>query len=49
VTRVLDVPTSWSLVAYLCLGLPAEEHLDPELERHHWEVRAELEDVVFTR
>jgi 5,6-dimethylbenzimidazole synthase len=49
VTRVLDVPTSWSLVAYLCLGLPAEEHLDPELERHHWEVRADLEDVVFTR
>jgi 5,6-dimethylbenzimidazole synthase len=29
--------------------MPAEEHLDPELERHHWEVRAELEDVVFTR
>ena len=49
VTRVLDVPTSWSLVAYLCLGLPAEEHLDPELERHHWEVRTELQDVVFTR
>ena len=37
VTRVLDVPKSWSLVAYLDLGLPAEEHLDPELERHHWE------------
>ena len=49
VTRVLDVPKSWSLVAYLCLGLPAEEHLDPELERHHWEVRSDLEDVVFTR
>ena len=49
VTRVLDVPPTWSLVAYLCLGLPAEEHLDPELERHHWEVRSDLEDVVFTR
>jgi 5,6-dimethylbenzimidazole synthase len=49
VTRVLDVPKSWSLVAYLNLGLPAEEHLDPELERHHWEVRSDLEDVVFTR
>ena len=42
-------PKSWSLVAYLNLGLPAEEHLDPELERHHWEVRADLKDVVFTR
>jgi 5,6-dimethylbenzimidazole synthase len=49
VGRVLDVPTGWSLVAYLCLGLPAEEHLDPELERHHWEVRSDLEDVVFER
>ena len=37
------------LVAYLCLGLPAEEHLDPELDRHHWEVRADLKDVVFAR
>ncbi len=49
VTRVLDVPRSWSLVAYLCLGLPAEEHLDPELERHHWEHRNDLENIVFTR
>lgn len=49
VTRVLDVPQGWSLVAYLCLGLPAEKHLDPELERHHWEHRADLKELVFTR
>lgn len=49
VRRVLDVPQSWSLVAYLCLGFPAEEHLDPELERHHWEMRNDLADMVFTR
>jgi len=49
VIRALDVPKDWSLVAYLCLGLPAEEHLDPELERHHWEQRTDLKDVVFTR
>lgn len=49
VTRVLDVPPTWSLVAHLCLGLPAEEHLDSELERHHWEARSDLTDVVFTR
>jgi 5,6-dimethylbenzimidazole synthase len=49
VTRALDVPASWTLVAYLCLGQPAEEHLDPELERHHWEVRHYTGDVVFTR
>jgi 5,6-dimethylbenzimidazole synthase len=49
VTRALDVPASWMLVAYLCLGWPAEEHLDPELERHHWEVRHYTGDLVFTR
>ncbi len=49
VTRVLDVPAGWSLVAYLCLGVPAEEHLDPELERHHWEQRSNAEAVTFVR
>jgi 5,6-dimethylbenzimidazole synthase len=49
VKRVLDVPAGWNLVAYLCLGFPAEEHLDPELERHHWEVRSNLDEVTFVR
>jgi 5,6-dimethylbenzimidazole synthase len=38
VTRALDVPDDWQLVAYLCVGYPAEEHLDRELERAGWEV-----------
>jgi 5,6-dimethylbenzimidazole synthase len=37
ICRALDVPTSWKLIAYLCVGYPQEEHLDPELERHHWQ------------
>jgi 5,6-dimethylbenzimidazole synthase len=37
VCRTLDVPTQWKLIAYLCVGLPLEEHLDPELERHNWQ------------
>ena len=49
VTRVLDVPEGWQLVAYLDLGWPAEEHIDPELERHHWETRHYTGDLVFTR
>ncbi len=49
VTRALDVPKEWKLVAYLCIGRPAEEHLDPELERHHWEQRHYIGDVVFAR
>ncbi|SJZ83878.1 cob(II)yrinic acid a,c-diamide reductase [Enhydrobacter aerosaccus] len=49
VTRILDVPSGWTLVAYLDLGWPAEEHLDPELERHHWEARHYTGDLVFER
>jgi 5,6-dimethylbenzimidazole synthase len=41
ITRTtLDLPESWTFVAYLCLGWPEEEHDDPELERHGWEQRA---------
>ena len=39
VARTLEVPEAWRLVAYLCLGWPVEEHLDPELERHGWQAR----------
>ncbi len=39
-SATLDLPQGWSLVAYLCLGWPEEEHDDPELERHGWEQRA---------
>jgi 5,6-dimethylbenzimidazole synthase len=37
IARILDVPPSWQLVAYLCIGYPEEEHLDRELERAGWE------------
>lgn len=39
VTDALDVPPSWRLVAYLCVGYPAEEHADPELVRYGWQAR----------
>ncbi|MGH6838047.1 MAG: 5,6-dimethylbenzimidazole synthase [Methylocella sp.] len=35
--RALKVPPAWKLIAYLCVGFPLEEHLDPELERHDWQ------------
>jgi 5,6-dimethylbenzimidazole synthase len=37
--RTLDVPESWQLVAYLCVGYPEEELDRPELERAGWEIR----------
>lgn len=49
VKRALAVPDGWKLVAYLDLGWPAEEHLDPELERHHWETRHYTGGLVFER
>lgn len=39
VAKILDVPDGWSLVAYLCIGYPEEEHLDPELDRAGWQPR----------
>ena len=49
VCRMLDVPETWTLVAYLCVGRPAEEHLDPELERHGWQERLDAERMIFRR
>lgn len=40
VGRDLQVDESWSLVAYLCLGYPQEQHDDPELERRGWQARS---------
>jgi 5,6-dimethylbenzimidazole synthase len=36
----LAVPPAWNFVAYLCIGWPEEEHLDPELERYGWQERS---------
>jgi len=49
VTGLLDVPDGWRLVAYLCLGRPLEEHLDPELERAGWQDREGLETRILHR
>lgn len=47
--RVLAVPGAWRLVAYLCLGYPEEDHLDPELERHGWQERLGWERCIVQR
>lgn len=39
VREAVDAPPAWTLVAYLCVGYPQEEHDDPELERAGWERR----------
>lgn len=45
----LAVPAEWSLVAYLCLGYPVEEHTDPELDRHGWQRRVDARRFILQR
>ncbi len=49
VKRDLEVPSHWRFIAYLCIGFPIEEHLDPELERHGWQARSAFEDRLIRR
>lgn len=44
IRQILAVPKNWRLIAYLCIGFPAEESETPELERVGWESR---DDAVF--
>ncbi|HTJ89660.1 MAG TPA: 5,6-dimethylbenzimidazole synthase [Acidocella sp.] len=47
--KSLNVPEGWRLVAYLCLGRPAETNTVPELERVGWEHRQTLEELLVER
>ncbi len=38
IAAALGVPPQWKLIAWLCVGYPQEEHADPELIRHGWEI-----------
>jgi len=49
VTAALDVPPAWRLVAYLCIGWPDEEHIDPELERRGWQQRQDMAALITRR
>ena len=37
VVRLLDVPSTWALTAYLCIGYPAHSNETPELHRVGWQ------------
>ena len=39
VTVILDVPSHWSFIGYLCIGYPQHADVVPELERANWEYR----------
>jgi 5,6-dimethylbenzimidazole synthase len=49
INATLDVPEDWLLIAYLCIGYPEEEHIDPELQRHKWQHRISAKDLTIQR
>jgi 5,6-dimethylbenzimidazole synthase len=49
VAAILDVPSDWTFIAYLCLGYPTEERDTPTLEREGWETRVDLADAILQR
>jgi 5,6-dimethylbenzimidazole synthase len=49
VRAVLEVPDSWLLIGYFCLGYPREEDDMPELVRARWEARRPASDFLYRR
>jgi 5,6-dimethylbenzimidazole synthase len=49
INRVLDVPETWRLLGYFCLGYAQSESDSPELERAGWERRHAAEMFIVRR
>ena len=46
---ILDVPASWRLIGYFCLGYPGRQDDVPELQRSGWEERRASDSFVVKR
>ena len=49
INKVLDVPETWRLLGYFCLGYPQAESDTPELERAGWERRHAAQMFIVRR
>jgi 5,6-dimethylbenzimidazole synthase len=50
VSKVLEVPSDWELVAYLCIGYPvAVKDVTPALNRLGWEDKLEMDSLWLKR
>jgi 5,6-dimethylbenzimidazole synthase len=49
IREILEVPSSWRLIGYFCLGHPLVESDQPELERADWERRRDPQSFVVHR
>jgi 5,6-dimethylbenzimidazole synthase len=46
---LLDVPETWRLIGYFCLGYPQTDESTPELERAGWERRRDPDMFILRR
>ena len=49
VRRDLDLPESWQLIGYLCIGYPAQASDIPELHRKGWQERVDVAPYILER
>ncbi|XIA67920.1 5,6-dimethylbenzimidazole synthase [Bradyrhizobium sp. TZ2] len=49
VHEILEVPESWKLIGYLCVGYPKDGFDRPELERANWESRRVSKEFTTRR
>jgi 5,6-dimethylbenzimidazole synthase len=49
INALLDVPETWRLIGYFCLGYPQADDVSPELERAGWEQRQPADKFVLRR
>ena len=46
---ILQVPDPWRFIGYFCVGYPATEDVQPELERRGWEQRRASQSFILRR
>jgi 5,6-dimethylbenzimidazole synthase len=49
IAAILDVPTTWKLIGYFCLGYPEAEDTIPELAQAGWEERSPVSAMIVRR
>jgi len=49
IAAILEVPSSWRLMGYFCLGYPLGESDRPELESAKWESRVDPASLIVRR
>lgn len=49
INKLLEVPETWRLIGYFCLGYPQADDVSPELERVGWEQRQTSDAFVLRR